>query len=172
MATLPPTAGLSAFLTPLHLEPIGPDRWRLVAPLVYASALLDGQVTIPEGWETDLESLPRWLPALYALLYGSAHEASVIHDWACTYAAFCVVTPHGITHRVPVSRAEADGLIYEAMRTPHRPRPENQAAAWKASTVWAGVRAAGWVSWARHRQRGLRLPWACGCWAPPVIEEA
>jgi len=152
---------VSAFLTPLHVEPIGPDRWRLVQPLVYASDLLDGQVTIPEGWETDFESIPRWLPTLYAVLYGSAHEAAVIHDWAYTYAAFCVVTPHGIEHRVPISRSEGDALLDEAMRTPKRPHPENQAPTWKAYAVWLGVRAFGWLAWARHRRGDEPLPGGC-----------
>ena len=73
---------MAAFLTPLKLEELGEDRWRLLAPLIYRSDVLPwpALVRVEVGFETDLESVPRWLPVCYAILYGTAHPAAVVHD--------------------------------------------------------------------------------------------
>ncbi len=143
----------ACFLTPLRVEEIGEDEWRLLEPLLYSSPLLGGTVTIPAGWITDFESVPRWLPLAYSLLYGAAHAPAVIHDWAYTYAGFRLATAAR-----PVTRADADKLLYEAMRTPCRPHPENEVPPWKAWLIWLGVRAGGWVPWRDHRDENLPLP--------------
>ncbi len=144
----------AAFLTPLRVEETGVDEWRLIEPLVYSSPLLDVTVTIPAGWITDFESVPRWIPLAYAVLYGIAHAPAVIHDWAYTYAGF----RRGAFVR-SVTRAEADGLIYEAMRTPRRPHPENEVPRWKAWIIWIGLRVGGWITWRDRRKENLPVPW-------------
>jgi hypothetical protein len=37
--------------------------------------------TIPAGFRTDLDSIPRWVPFLYAILKHRAIESSVLHDY-------------------------------------------------------------------------------------------
>lgn len=56
----------------------GSGRWRLTEPLVYYSDGF-GMVVVPEGFETDLASVPRF--AYYALFGNVAHKAAVVHDW-------------------------------------------------------------------------------------------
>lgn len=56
----------------------GSGRWRLIEALVYYSDRY-GWVTVPEGFVTDLASVPRW--AYYGLFGNTAHKAAVIHDW-------------------------------------------------------------------------------------------
>lgn len=56
----------------------GSGRWRLTEPLTYYSDGF-GMVVVPEGFETDMDSAPRW--AIYGLYGNVAHKASVVHDW-------------------------------------------------------------------------------------------
>ena len=84
---------MSAFLTPLKIEQIAIDRWKLLEPLVYESDLLGCRITVPVGFITDMESVPRWLPIVYALLYGEAHAAGVLHDYL--YMVHKIGVPNG-----------------------------------------------------------------------------
>ena len=71
---------MSAFLTPLDVEELDADRWRLLTSLVYDSDLA-GRLLVPAGFVTDLESIPRWVPFAYAVAKGTAKRAAVVHDW-------------------------------------------------------------------------------------------
>ena len=68
---------MAGFLSPLVVQEVGKDQWLVVKPLRYQSDVLSITFTVPAGFETDLESIPRWLPLVYATLYVSAHAASV-----------------------------------------------------------------------------------------------
>ena len=120
----------AGFLTALKLEELQQDRWKLLGPLVYAGVLLPGVVTVPAGFETDLESVPRWLPLVYGELYGTAHAAAVLHDYLYTTGS--------------VDRRTADAVLYEAMRATGQPQ-------WKSFVMWVGVRLGGWIAWTAHR---------------------
>ena len=122
---------MSQFLSPLIVEELGEDKWRLMAPLRYQSDLLGRMVMVREGFQTDLESVPRWLPVAYSILYGSAHAAAVVHDWLYT-----VGEP---------ARRMCDSVLYEAIITTGQP-------AWKAWLIWAGVRLGGGLAWEQHRR--------------------
>ena len=124
---------MAQFLSDLDIREIGQDRWVLLAPLRYQSDILPGMtpLEVPEGFQTDLESIPRVLPLAYAILYGTAHKASVVHDWLYT--------------KGNISRKIADDTLYEAIRVTGEPR-------WKAWAIWLGVRAGGWIAWNRHRK--------------------
>ena len=53
----------------LLLEELSQDRFRLLAPLWFQSDVLEGRVVkVPENFIFDRESIPRWLPLIYALL--------------------------------------------------------------------------------------------------------
>ena len=121
---------MSHFLTPLKLEEVGEDQWQLLDSLEYESDLLGHCITVPKGFTTDLESIPRWLPLIYAMLYGIAHAASVIHDYLYTLAI--------------VTRRNADAVLYEAIVATGQPQ-------WKAWLIWIGVRMGGGVAWKKHR---------------------
>ena len=73
---------ISLFLTPLCVEQISEDGngvWKLTAPLRYSSALLDGIMTVEQGFVTDFASVPR-LPVVWLLAGGCADRAAVVHD--------------------------------------------------------------------------------------------
>jgi len=89
--------------------------------------------TVPERFQTDLASVPRVVPGLVRLCFGSTIEtarAAILHDWL--YA----------TGRT--SRREADDLFREALLT----TGESPLGAF---LMWSGVRLFGWIPWRKHR---------------------
>ena len=71
------------FLTDLYveLEPCRDDEiWIVTKHLIYNSALLDKQIVVPPGFETDLASVPR-IPFAFWLWGGRAHREGVLHDY-------------------------------------------------------------------------------------------
>jgi hypothetical protein len=54
------------------------DSFRLERP--YFVRLDDDYHCIPEGFVTDLGSIPR-VPVVYLLLGGRGHKAAIVHDW-------------------------------------------------------------------------------------------
>jgi hypothetical protein len=122
---------VSRFLTPLRLERIedssadGRGTWRLLADLVYESDVAGITITAPEGFITDLASVPR-IPVAFMLTGATGHAAAVIHD-AC-------YTRHWVT------RAMADDIFYEALLVLGVPK-------WRATLMWAGVRVGGRGPW-------------------------
>lgn len=127
---------MSRFLTPLDARRIedtshdGRGTWRLLAPLVYESDLAGITVTAPEGFVTDLASVPR-LPFAYLLTGGVGHAAAVIHD--------VLYTKHQVV------RSTADDIFHEALLVLGIPR-------WQAALMWVGVRLGGWIGWKRPGQ--------------------
>ncbi len=116
------------FLSPLQVEEISKDNWQLLAPLRFYSAVLDREITVPEGFVTDFASVPR-LPFIYWFAGDTVRKAAVIHDWLYRTAA------------VQVTRAEADAVFAEAIEA---------LGYWKARQwfMWAGVRVGGYWSYA------------------------
>lgn len=66
------------FITRLHVEHLNSSTDRLLSPL----ALRHGRrvITVPAGFVTDYDSVPR-LPFMYWLLGGARHKAAVVHDF-------------------------------------------------------------------------------------------
>lgn len=139
---------MSAFLTPLVTEQLGVDLFRLVKPLQYASDSFRLIADIPEGFITDLDSIPRWLPPIYAWLKGEARAPAVLHDWCYQ------------THRIVYAdliRKQADALLYEAMGVSGPGiLPPTIIARW---VVWAGVRMGGGSVWTSGPERLQKLGW-------------
>jgi len=115
------------FLSPLRVEQIDEDDWKLLAPLRYYSALLDREVVVPAGFVTDFASVPR-LPFIYWFTGNTAQAAAVIHDWFYR------------TGTESISREMADRLLAEAMQA---------LGYWRVRVwfMWAGVRVGGYWSY-------------------------
>lgn len=105
--------------------------WMLVRPLRYTTRAGD-EIVIPEGFRTDLASIPRafhWLIPVN----GRHRAAAILHDYL-----FVVQTR---------TRAETDALFLEAMA--------DSGVSWvQRTTMYAAVRAGGWMPW-RHNARQL-----------------
>ena len=126
------------FLSALQVEQLAEDRWRLLSALRYQSAVLKAIIVVPDGFVTDFESVPRWLPLVYATLYGGAHAAGVVHDMLYQ------------TH-IAADQGVADDVLYEAMGANG---PGIVAVAgWKRSVIWTGVRLGGAAAYASGPRR-------------------
>lgn len=71
---------MAKFLTPLKVEDITDSVWKLIAPLIYESDIFKTVVIVPEGFYTDLASVPR-LPIIYTFWGSRSHHEAVIHDY-------------------------------------------------------------------------------------------
>lgn len=122
---------MSRFLTALRLERLedtsrdGRGTWQLLTPLVYRSDVAGRSFVVPQGFITDLASVPR-LPFAYLLVGGIGHAAAVVHDWTYT------------SHEV--SRDVADAVFREALRV-------LGISAFQAWLMYLGVRLGGASSW-------------------------
>lgn len=116
------------FLTELDYRKVGPRKWKLLAPLIYAAC--DGIIyEVPVGYLTDGASIPRWA-SLFTPIVGEYDWAAVLHDWLYSTGT--------------LSRKASDDLFLEAM--------------WSTKVSWytrrkmyRAVRLFGWHPWNRHR---------------------
>lgn len=118
--------------TPL-LEKLRGGEWLVRQPggLVYTTNA--GQViTVPEGFETNLASVPAiFWPILPR--DGDYTPAAIVHDWL--YGC------HEIAGQA-ISRGQADGIMLEAMQA-------LGVSWWRRNVIWAALRVGGWWAWRR-----------------------
>lgn len=86
------------FKTPLQVEKIGPNKWKLLSPLVY-----DGSIKhiVPAGFETDFASVPRIFWMICPPVAGNHAKPAVLHDYLCENY---------------YNQAETDKIFLEAMQ--------------------------------------------------------
>jgi hypothetical protein len=100
----------------LHIGRNG--QWNLDSELVYESAILNQEVRVPKGYETDLSSIPRIFTPLIPK-NGRHRPAAIVHDYLCREKV--------------VDRVLADKVFLEAMRLLDVPR-------WRRGAMYAAVR--------------------------------
>ena len=71
-------------------EVAGKTIYKLNSTLVYISPSI-GRIVIPEGFETDLASVPR-VPIIYMMWGGRAHREAVLHDYLYRIGAIPAVS--------------------------------------------------------------------------------
>lgn len=74
---------MSHFITQLYLQAADDHdsgRWVVTRPLYYASEIAKGVIIVPEGFVSDLASVPR-APVIYWLTGNVAAKAAVLHDY-------------------------------------------------------------------------------------------
>lgn len=108
------------FLTELKLVVLMDNKFRLTSPFLVS---VEGRETIkvPEGFETDLASVPR-VPVVYLAVGNIGHKAAVLHDWLYATNYF--------------DRAKCDLLFYHALR-------ESGIGYLNAQAMYLGVRVGG-----------------------------
>jgi hypothetical protein len=121
---------ISRFLTDLNLHDLGNDQeWALLNELVYVSELLNYTLIVPKGFITDLASVPRVPPIVYAAWGNRAHYESVIHDYL-----YCIGA-------VPEKEYdEVNKVFLEAMTVRNKPD-------WIKWAMYAGVCVGGFTHW-------------------------
>jgi len=118
---------MNGFSAPLDLRAYKPDEWIVLASFAYTSRA-GRRIVVPEGFVTDLASIPVLLRSLFDRADASRQPA-VLHDWL-----YCSQL---------TSRAEADRLFREALAR----AGIGFARRW---AMYAGVRAGGWRYWSRR----------------------
>ena len=107
----------------LGYTPRGKAVYRLLSPLVFNDGTQE--IIVPEGFETDLASVPR-VPIAYMTWGDRAHREAVLHDYLYSIGA------------VPdLSREACDELFRQAMISRGNP-------SWVYQPMYWGVRLAGW----------------------------
>lgn len=119
------------FLPPNMVLMFVPDRTERPWSTVGDHTFRDGffQITVPNGFTTDLASVPRWLAWLYSPT-GRHQQAAVFHDYM--YAT------------CNTSRYEADAVFRIIMI-------RSGVSRWRALTIYLAVRAFGWMFWGKKR---------------------
>lgn len=128
------------------------DLWVLDADLRYTSAVLRALLVVPDGFVTDLASVPR-APLAFLLAGDRAHGPAIVHDYLYQ------------THIAVRDRAEADAVFLEAMAAPlpfepdfpWQEAPVSVKEGWRRRLMWAAVRIAGERAWDAGPDRFRRL---------------
>jgi hypothetical protein len=94
---------MARFIKVPPLKILGDGQWLLTDILIYESDLTILQIEILEGFETDLASIPSWVPEFLIPPIGRHWAAAIIHDYLCR------TTP--LKHR-----SLADKIFLEAMK--------------------------------------------------------
>lgn len=124
------------FPAPPELKPLGNGRWRLCHP--YQVPAIGVWVLLPEGFETDLASVPRILtPFIQRDELG--RSAPVVHDALYQWSG-------RVTAGVRATRRQVDALFRLLMRLEDVP-------AWRRTVAWLAVRLAGWACWRDYKGR-------------------
>ena len=115
---------------------IGPgNRWRLEEAYPYQDG--PNLITVPEGFEFDLASIPRlfwWLIAPFEL----SIAAPLLHDFLYHHEGD--LPPGSIEPPRAYTRLQADRLFRDIMQTEGVP-------AWRRTLAFLAVRAFGWLGW-------------------------
>lgn len=130
----------------------GRSLWALYETLTYRPGNGPDTITVPKGFVTDLASIPRWA---WILLPpdGPWVKAAIIHDFLYATEGTGRWKGHasGNSRAEPYTRAEADGILREAM--------ENRGVdPGRRAIIWAAVRvggACGWRADTPHRRQAL-----------------
>lgn len=116
---------MARFLTSVKLEVVDEKNWKVTSPLLYESSIYSPTIVVPEGFITDLSSVPR-LPIVFLLFGDSLKAASVLHDYL-------------YRNQPTVPRELCDKIFLEAARvSTNSPK--------KAYCMYLAVRAFGWLS--------------------------
>lgn len=123
-----------AFHDHLDLRKHGAGRWIMLHEFRFDSAVIGARLIVPEGFITDLASVPRFPPFAFAIAGESAEAAAVLHDFA---------------YRIRTEpRWKCDALFYEAMATDGSAFNIPAEPAWRRGPMWLAVRLGGWFAWA------------------------
>ena len=123
---------MGMFLTPLLVEEVDKNNWRLHAPLRYVRSNGE-EIIVPEGFVTDFASVPKFVPFAYAIFKDEGRKAACIHDYYYRV--------------VGNSKHESDKLFLGALRD------SSEVAIWKIILLYWAVALFGFFSWKEGNKR-------------------
>ena len=94
------------FKTSLIVE-VGEESGKFILQqeLIYYSAILERDITVPDGFKTDFASIP-WILRWLFNVNGKHRKSATVHDYLCE---------HGKQEKV--TQAQADSVFKEAMKS-------------------------------------------------------
>jgi len=122
---------------PEHLDvrEVGEGKWKLLHDYVYHDVEV-GEIVVPEGFVTDLYSIPRVVRTIVSAIQNSNGPA-VVHDWLYRAQTF---GPHG--------QHCADQVLQRAMRDHWCP-----VSLWTRWKIMAGLKLGGFLTYRKHAER-------------------
>ncbi len=128
---------------------VGTRTWIVDADFRFRSAVLGAIVTVPSGFLTDFNSIPR---GLWNLLPPDENpEAGVGHDFLYRCGGFTVPYDDGAMEWRAVTRAAADAVHREILEMVDAEEP-GAAPRWKRQAMYLGLRIGGWWTWRTYRR--------------------
>ena len=128
-------------MSPIESHPsvryLGDGRWVLTEDLRYVHWTY-GEIVVPKGFKTDLDSVPR-LPFAYWLTKNASVTGAVVHDW---------LYQKGHIRGQPITRKEADDIFRDIMQ-------EEGVSWWRRALIYRGVRLGGGKPWDIYREKDL-----------------
>lgn len=117
---------------------IADDNWRLEDNNLVVQSL-GYSLLVPQGFETDLASIPRPLWALIAP-FELGLAAPIVHDWLYRHGGMIEAYASYGHEQPPFTRAAADAFLNDIMA-------QDGVSAWRRHAAYAGVRVGGHWSW-------------------------
>jgi len=96
---------MSRFENTLKMEVVT-GGWKLLEPFPYKSDILGRTVLVPDGYVTDLASVPRAMRWLVPVANAKNRRAAVVHDWLCS---------DKVQKKMGISQRQADEVFREAL---------------------------------------------------------
>lgn len=125
---------MNAFQTHVLVRYLGEGKWRVEEDLVIDDSEL-GEFTVPVGFVSDLDSIPRWFPLAHAVVKGASVTSAVAHDY---------LYEQGEINGDPITQKQADEVYLRAMADEGVPW-------WKRRMIYRALRIGGFIAWNRHR---------------------
>lgn len=123
---------MSRFLEPLNVTTEDGAVWTVNEPMDYEVGFIGSgeRIIVPKGLKTDFGSIPQILWSILSPI-GCATRGFVLHDYLYTSQIY--------------TRKKSDDILLEALEVLGASRI-------KRWTIYAGVRAGGWVAWNGHAE--------------------
>ena len=106
-----------------------PEEWILTEDCIYQSALIMYLIIAPEGFVTDLASIPR-IVRMFIVKNGRHRAAAIVHDWLCKLGK-------------DFDRRLADKIFLEAMKILGVPRIRRRLMYWAVAINTSRLRLIG-----------------------------
>ena len=103
-------------------------RWIVSQSFSYVAKGI-GEIEVPKGFSTDLDSVPR-IPLVHAWLKGRATQSAVVHDFL---------------YRNRYDRKKADKILNMAMKDEGVP-------SWRRIPIYSAVRSFGWLAYRKKAE--------------------
>jgi hypothetical protein len=94
------------------LQVLDPSKKRFRLLEDWKLAYLGKTIIVPEGFETDLASVPA---LFFWWQWGTWNLPAIVHDWAYLNRSICFLNNDGSFEIIELSRKEADFLFYDLM---------------------------------------------------------